>query len=182
MTKIYEGRETMHNPDYRAIMEDRFFTFKLAGINTGKKEGVNTWENVYCANELYKLGVSAARQPRKKSVLVVDGNEKEREFLLDNLMHKYKVIGAASGIDALETFKNNCYDLVISEIRLPEMTGIDLLKTIKSIRPQVKVIIVTAYGEVKTYLEAICTGAFDYITKPIKVPHLHRIINKAVSN
>lgn len=168
----------MENLCYRATLENQFPALHPDGVYISRKDG-DMGKDVYYANKLYRIEYSAARQQHKKSVLVVDCNEEERRYLLDNLRQGYKTVGVASGKDALENLKHNYYDLVISEIRLPEMTGIDLLKKVKTINPQVEVIIVTAYGDVETYIEAMSMGAFEYLTKPVKTMELRKILAKA---
>ncbi len=73
-------------------------------------------------------------------------------------------------------------DLVITDMKMPEMDGIGLLKEIKHSYPNIGVIIVTAYGEVDSYLEAMNLGAFEYLNKPFKMDELKRIITKMLAD
>ncbi len=118
----------------------------------------------------------------KHCILVVDDEESTRTGL-SKILDKsgYKVLTAKDGVDALEKLKEDPCDLVITDMKMPQMDGIKLLKEIKQTNPKVGVIIVTAYGEVDSYLEAMNLGAFEYLNKPIKVDELKRVITKTLA-
>jgi len=90
----------------------------------------------------------------------------------------YEVDGAGSSEEALEILGSDLYDLVITDILLPGMSGIELLKKIKERQPEVIVVIITAYASVETAVEALRAGAYDYIMKPV----IHEEMKKIVSN
>ncbi len=114
-------------------------------------------------------------------ILVVDDEESSRVGL-SKLLEKanYAVATAENGKEALEKVKGNVCDLVITDMRMPLMGGIQLLRELKEQAPDVGVIIVTAYGEVDSYLEAMNLGAFEYLNKPIKVDELKKMIAKVL--
>lgn len=118
----------------------------------------------------------------KKRILVVDDEQNSREGLTKILMKEgYEVIAAESGETALEEAKKQDFDLVITDLRMPEISGIDVLEKIREEKPDIGVIIVTAYGEVNSYLKAMTLGAFEYLNKPIKLDELRRVISKALN-
>lgn len=118
----------------------------------------------------------------KISVLVVDDEENSRDGIARFLRKSnFDVFTAGNGKEALEVFKKKHCDLILADMRMPGMSGIDLLKRVKSIAPQTEVIIITAYGEVESYLEAMNHGAFEYLNKPFKIKELMKSVNKVVS-
>jgi len=118
----------------------------------------------------------------KKRILVVDDEQNSREGLTKILIKEgYEVVAAESGQTALAKAKKQEFDLIITDLRMPEITGIDVLEKIREKKPDIGVIIVTAYGEVNSYLKAMTLGAFEYLNKPIKLDELRRVIHKALS-
>jgi DNA-binding NtrC family response regulator len=93
----------------------------------------------------------------------------------------YEVTAAADGQQAIELIKSNDFDLVISDIRMAPINGMDILKVVHQERPDVSVIMLTAYGSVETAIEALKLGAFDYVTKPFKVDELLITVQRALS-
>lgn len=103
----------------------------------------------------------------KKSILLID-DDKSLQRVLEYQLEKegYIVLTADSGINGLDIFQENDVGLVITDIQMPEMDGMELLKRLKSISSNTLVIIITAYGSIQSAVEAMRLGAFDYITKP----------------
>ena len=103
----------------------------------------------------------------KKSILLID-DDKSLQRVLEYQLEKegYIVLTADSGIKGLDIFQENDVGLVITDIQMPEMDGMELLKRLKSISSNTLVIIITAYGSIQSAVEAMRLGAFDYITKP----------------
>jgi sigma-B regulation protein RsbU (phosphoserine phosphatase) len=108
----------------------------------------------------------------RKTILVVDDVPDIRLMMEDYLMDKYRVLTASNGVEALEIIVENRdkIDLVITDIRMPRMDGMSLLKEIKTHYPEIGVMMITAYGEISTAVEAIRNGAYDYILKPLPEP------------
>ena len=116
---------------------------------------------------------------KKLNICIVEDEEILRVSLKDDLLDVgYSVTDFENPIKALEHFKKKKCDIIISDIRLPEMNGLELLSKIKSIDPNVFVIMMTAFGSVETAVEAMKKGAFDYITKPFDKDELLLIIDK----
>jgi len=107
-------------------------------------------------------------------ILVVDDEAPLREMLRKALvqMGGYTVDMAQNGQEALGKFEKDVFDLVLTDVKMPEMDGIELLKLIKGTRPDVMVILMTAFGSIETAVEAMKMGATDYITKPVNLDEL----------
>jgi len=117
----------------------------------------------------------------KQRILVVDDEESSRIGLSKILTKSgYDVVTAEDGAQAVERLKKHKCDLVITDMKMPRMDGIELLRKIKEDFADIGVIIVTAYGEVDSYLEAMNLGAFEYLNKPIKIDELKKVIAKVL--
>jgi two-component system, NtrC family, response regulator PilR len=102
----------------------------------------------------------------KRKILVVDDNELFRESIADTLIRLgFDITQAPDGPKALEIVSKNTFDLVISDMKMPGMTGIDLLAKIKHHDPDMPFLIITAFGAVETAVEAMKKGAYDFIQK-----------------
>ncbi len=114
-------------------------------------------------------------------ILVVDDEAPIRDMLQKGLTLRggFSVEVAQSGIEAIEKIEKDVFDLVLTDLMMPEMDGLELLKTVKGTRPEVMVILMTAYGSIETAVEAMRIGANDYITKPVDFNELLIHISKA---
>jgi DNA-binding NtrC family response regulator len=116
---------------------------------------------------------------KRLNLCLLEDEEILRVSLKDDLLDAgYKVTDFESPIDALDFCKNKYCDILISDIRLPEMNGLELLAKIKSFNPNIFVIMMTAFGSVETAVEAMKKGAYDYITKPFDKEELLLIIDR----
>lgn len=113
-------------------------------------------------------------------ILVVDDEVSIREMIKKGLsqMGEFNVETAQNGVEAIEKIEKEIFDLVLTDLKMPEMDGLELLKNIKGTRPEVMVILMTAYGSIETAVEAMKMGANDYITKPINFEDLLLHISK----
>jgi putative nucleotidyltransferase with HDIG domain len=119
----------------------------------------------------------------REKILVVDDEEAIREVvstLLD--AQGYKCTVCSNGVIALEAFGNDSFDLVLSDIVMPEMDGIRLLSELRAEDPDVPVIMVTAMHDISIALEAIRAGAYDYILKPFEKDQLHLSVRRALEH
>jgi DNA-binding NtrC family response regulator len=115
--------------------------------------------------------------------LVVDDDESLRRITELQLEEAgYDVITAANGEEALERMESESPELVITDWRMPGLSGLDLLKKIRESSPQTTVLMITAFGTVQTAVEAMKAGAYDYITKPIDYEELVLVVNRAMEH
>src|SRR6185369_14037696 len=91
----------------------------------------------------------------------------------------YDVVEADNGQSALEHILENDIDILVTDLRLPVMDGVELLKRAKAAHQEIEVILITGYGTVEVAVEAIKEGAYDFITKPIKKAQLLHAVEKA---
>lgn len=113
----------------------------------------------------------------KFNILVVDDEDSIRNRCVQLLQKKdYNVQGVNNGEEALFLIKKDGYSLVIADIRMPGLSGIELLEKTKEVRPDTEVVMITGYGTVDNAVEAMKLGAYDYITKPFDVDRLLRIV------
>lgn len=116
----------------------------------------------------------------KKQVLVADDEPNLRRVLHAQLSRDgYDVITVEDGQAALEAVEAHHVDVVISDLRMPRVDGLTLLKSVVENHPDVPVILITAHGTVDTAVEALKLGAFDYITKPFEQSELRNVVGKA---
>lgn len=118
----------------------------------------------------------------KSRVLVVDDEEKICELLASVLALKYKVDTALCVTQALSCIGATVYDLVVTDLKLPDGNGIDVLRKAKEKDAHTEVIIVTAYASLETATDAINLGASSYLFKPISMPAFSAQVDKAVAN
>ena len=117
----------------------------------------------------------------KPAILVVDDDEVMRQTLSDVLKKKgYVVSTAETGGQTISSIKKQLFDLILLDIRLPDMDGLDVLKRIKEIESDLMVIVMTAYSDVQTAVMAMKSGAYDYIDKPFELEELKILIQKAL--
>jgi DNA-binding NtrC family response regulator len=118
---------------------------------------------------------------RIAKVLVVDDEEIARKNL-DHILQKegYIVVMAASGAEALEKMKTSNFDVVLTDIRMENISGIDVLEKTKSRYPETEVIMVTAYASTDSATETLKKGAFQYIAKPFKISEIRITVKQAI--
>jgi CheY-like chemotaxis protein len=116
----------------------------------------------------------------KRKILVVDDEitvcKSIRQAILSE---EYEVDMALSGEEALKKDKQSAYDLIITDLMMPGISGLDLLKELKDTRPEVLVIMVTGYPTIKTAVQSVKMGAFDYLPKPFTPADLRGLVARA---
>ena len=116
-------------------------------------------------------------------ILVVDDEPGIREFLQIMLEREgYVVSSAENGIDAISRFKKKKFDVVIADIKMPKVSGLEVLSSVKEISPETKVIMITAHASFESAVEAMNQGAYDYITKPFNVDEIKVTVSNALQN
>ncbi len=119
----------------------------------------------------------------KSRILVVDDEESIREFLEIMLKKEgYEVSTAEDGQKAKEVLQKKSFDMVISDLQMPNVTGIELLKHVKDSYPETVFMLITAFGTTETAVEAMKMGAYDYVTKPFKIDEVRMNIANALKS
>ena len=114
---------------------------------------------------------------RKLSILIVEDGQSQREMLRGFLLSEgHTVAEAENGEAALKSVRSGHFDLILLDYKMPGMDGLQVLKEVKHINPEIDVIIITAYGTIETAVEAIKVGAIDYITKPVEFDELQLLL------
>ncbi len=117
----------------------------------------------------------------KSRILVVDDEESIREFLEIMLKKEgYEVTTAEDGAKAQELLKKRSFDMIISDLQMPNVTGVELLKFVKENYAQTVFMLITAFGTTETAVEAMKMGAYDYVTKPFKIDEVRMNIANAL--
>ncbi|MCS7281173.1 MAG: response regulator [Desulfobacterota bacterium] len=114
------------------------------------------------------------------SILIVDDNTETVSLLREYLRDEADTVdGARDGIEALERYKNHRYDLIITDLSMPGMSGIELIQKIREIDDLTEFVIITAYASIDTAIDAVRLGAFDYLIKPFRLEELRVIVKNA---
>jgi len=117
----------------------------------------------------------------RKTVLLIDDDDSLRRVVEYNLREAgYDVVTAAAGAEGLQLFQSRAIDLVLTDVRMPEMDGVDVLARLKAIQSDLPVVMLTAHGTITSAVEAMKLGAFDYLTKPFERERLMAVVRKAL--
>jgi DNA-binding NtrC family response regulator len=115
------------------------------------------------------------------TVLVVEDDEAMRDLLVEELEDAgYRVLAADGGRAGVEKVKAEKVDLVITDLRMPDLDGFDLIRDIKARADSPHIVMITAFGSIETAIRAVKLGAYDYITKPFEIEELLLVIDKAL--
>ncbi len=110
-------------------------------------------------------------------ILIIEDEASIRRVLNKILSEEndaYQVDDAEDGLIGLEKIKNNDYDLVLCDIKMPKMDGVEVLEAVKKIKPEIPMVMISGHGDMETAIQTMRLGAFDYISKP---PDLNRLLN-----
>ncbi len=114
-------------------------------------------------------------------ILLVEDKDSLREMLTLAIKKAgYQIDSAADGNIAVEKIRKQPYNLILTDLRLPTLSGIDILKAQKEVDPTIPVLIMTAFGTVEEAVQAMKIGAFDFVMKPVDIPHLFLLIDRAL--
>ena len=177
ITKLHGGELTA-----RSLEQGSSFMVTLPKGNAHLEEGAILTEEVN--HEPETTASHSHRQYRMTRILVVDDNQDIADYIMGELGNRYKFDYSPNGKEALKTLLTNKYDLVISDVKMPEMDGITLLKRIKD-NPQISqlpVILLTSKSEAEYKLEGLKSGADAYIVKPFDMEELQVQIDNLISN
>lgn len=115
------------------------------------------------------------------TLLIVDDEKAQRQVLLGDLKSRgYKVLEADSAETALDIVRKNLIDVILTDLKMPGASGIDLLTNLKEINPEISVVIMTAYASVETAVQALKNGAYDFITKPYNLDEIELVIKRII--
>jgi len=113
-------------------------------------------------------------------ILIAEDERPFRVLLFEELQEENRLVKtAANGLEALELLKKEDFDLLITDLKMPQMGGIELLKEAKKLRPELLVIVITGYASLETAILALKEGAYDYIRKPFSLEELKVSVNNA---
>ncbi len=116
-----------------------------------------------------------------KRILIVDDEPLMRDFLVETLQRKkYVVDSVGNGSQAIEKARSEYYDLVVSDIRMPEVSGMEVLEEVKKINIETEVVMITAFGTIENAVGAMKMGAYDYITKPFSADEIEIVVDRAL--
>ncbi len=129
------------------------------------------------------MSVSAQMINKTKTILVVDDDpENVRSYTEILIDMGYRVIARGDVDSALAMLQGDtAFDLAITDYRMPDKTGLDFILALRRLRPNLPVIMITAYGNIETYLHSISLGAFEYVNKPINKKEFERIVRHALN-
>ncbi|MDH4371577.1 MAG: response regulator, partial [Nitrospira sp.] len=128
-------------------------------------------------NEREKNGPLVDQRDESDRILIVDDDPSMRTALMETVKRLgYAVEGAVDGSDAMERLVRFRPWLVLTDLRMPRLSGLDLIKEIRSRAPQVTIVLMTAYGTIETAVEAMKLGASEYLLKPFSMDVLERMI------
>jgi DNA-binding NtrC family response regulator len=118
----------------------------------------------------------------QEELLVVDDEPQMLIAINETLQRSgYSITTAGSGLEALRRLKERHYKLVITDMRMPEVSGLDLLRKVKNLSPQTSVILLTAYGTIQNAVDAMRDGAYDYLLKPFSSESLQSVVRRALN-
>jgi DNA-binding NtrC family response regulator len=118
---------------------------------------------------------------RSANVLVVEDDDAMRELLSEELSDAgLRVVAAPGGRVALERIRAEQFDLIITDLRMPDLDGFDLIRDIRATTAPPHIVMITAFGSIETAIKAVKLGAYDYITKPFEIEELVLVADKAL--
>lgn len=120
---------------------------------------------------------------REVNILVVDDEEIVRSSLVDWLREDgYHAEAAENGFEALEKLREKPWDIALVDLKMPKMDGLELMERMKELKPDIQVIIITAYATVHTAVQAMKMGAYDYLVKPFNPEEISLLINRLIES
>lgn len=117
------------------------------------------------------------------NILIIDDEQTQRDVLTGYLEKKgYHLFSAASAEEGIKLVRDNPVDIVLSDFKMPDKTGLEVLYEVKKINPEISFVMITAYSTVENAVKAMRLGAFDYISKPVDLDELDLMIEKIIEN
>ncbi len=120
---------------------------------------------------------------KEYTILIIDDEQTQREVLTGYLKKRgYHLLSAESGEEGIQIIKQNTVDIVLSDYKMPDKTGLEVLEEVKKINPEISFVIITAYSTVENAVKAMRLGAYDYLSKPVDLDELDLMIEKIIEN
>ncbi len=117
------------------------------------------------------------------NILIIDDEQTQRDILTGYLKKKgYHLLSAASGEEGIKLVKQNVVDIILSDFKMPDKTGLELLEEVKKINPEISFVIITAYSTIENAVKAMRLGAYDYISKPVDLDELDLMIERIIEH
>jgi excisionase family DNA binding protein len=124
---------------------------------------------------------SAERQGGRRRIMVVDDEASIRDLLAKTLaLAEYEVDSAPDGRAALERIRLRPYDLLMTDLKMPQLDGLSLIREVRRLQPEIPIVIITGYSTEASAIEAINLGVTGYLTKPFRVPKVLAVAAKAL--
>ncbi len=121
--------------------------------------------------------------PANSVILLVDDQDSIRFFLEKTLVQEgYEAHSAKTGAEAVDLAQKIIPDLILLDLKLPDMDGLEVLKRVKAVFPEICIVMITAFGDIETAVEVMKQGAYDFVTKPINLDQLLMIVGKALDS
>ena len=121
--------------------------------------------------------------PRPASILVVDDDPEMRALLYDVLRNEgYEVVEAKDGSEAVLALRSRGFDVIVMDKNMPGPSGLDLLPGFRRVAPRSQIIMMTAFGDVPSYMEAVEKGAVEFLFKPFRMEEMKAAIAKALAS
>lgn len=115
---------------------------------------------------------------KQKKILIVEDEKVIREFLSKLLVSlNYQVDSACDGLEAIKKIEKNEYSIILSDVKMPNMDGVELLKKVKEINKKIEVILITGFPNIEDAEKSIQLGAYAYTKKPIKIKNLIKLLD-----
>lgn len=117
------------------------------------------------------------------SILIIDDEQTQREVLKGYLDKKgYRTFTSSSGNEGISVAKEEQIDIILSDFKMPDKTGLEVLEEVKKINPEINFVLMTAYGTIENAVKAMRLGAYDYLTKPVDLDELDLLLEKIIEN
>lgn len=115
----------------------------------------------------------------KHSILIVDDEEIIRDFLSE-VLEDYDITIACDGDEAIDKLKEKHFDLILTDLRMPKVSGEEVVKAARKLDPQAKVIVISGYSSLYTVSQSVNNGAFAFLTKPFSIRELMQTVTSAL--
>jgi len=129
------------------------------------------------------IGDRTDKETTMQTILIIDDRESELETMSDALSNQgYRIVSTSSGEEALEIMKKQPFDVILTDLKMPDVDGMEVLKTARAMDSQPQVIMITGHGSIDKAVEAMRSGAEDFIPKPIGLSELREKVRKALES